>query len=80
MQELIWKAQSLIIVFSVQEKVETKGCCSKKRKAKRRITVVPLEGNRIQTSSTRSKQINPGKEEGIPIQRTRERKGQRREL
>jgi len=31
-------------------------------------------GSRTQTRLNKSKQINPGKEEGIPIQRTRERK------
>ena len=59
--------------FSMQGKVETKSCRSK-GKGRGGITVVPLEGNRMQTRSSRSKQNNPGKEEGIPIWRKRERK------
>jgi len=57
----------------VQENVETKGCCSK-RKAKGRLTAVPLEGNRMRTRSNKSKQINLGKEEGVLIRKNRERK------
>ena len=57
----------------MQGKVETKSCHSK-GKDKGGITTVPLEGNRMQMISSRSKQNNPGKEEGIPIRRKRERK------
>ena len=59
--------------FSMQEKVETKVCCPK-GKDKGGITVVPLEGNQMQTRSNRSKQNDPGKKEGLPIWRNRERK------
>ena len=45
-----------------------------KKESQGRITAVPLEENRIQTRSTRSRQINPGKEERLPVWRTRERK------
>lgn len=59
--------------FSMQGKVEMKRCGSK-GKDKGGITVVPLEGNRMQMRSNRSKQNDPGKKEGIPIRRNKERK------
>ena len=59
--------------FSIQGKVETKSCRSK-GKDRGGITVVPLEGNRMQMRSSKSKLNNPGKEGGIPIRWKRERK------
>ena len=56
--------------FSMQERVEKKDCHSK-GKDKEATTGVPLGGNRMRT---RSKQDNPGKEEGLSTRRSRGRK------
>ena len=59
--------------FSMQGRVETK-ICRPKGKDKGGTTAIPLEGNWMQTRSNRSKKNDPGKKEGLPIWRNRERK------
>ena len=55
---------------SVQERVKTKSCRSK-GKDKDEITVVPLKGNQMKTRLSRSKQIDPKKEEKTPARQRR---------
>jgi len=53
--------------------VETKSC-RPKGEDKEEITAVPLEGNRMQTILSRSKQIILEKKEEIPNRRKKKRK------
>ena len=57
----------------MQEDVEARSCCPKAR-SRGRIIDFPPEGNWMRTRSSKSELNSPGKEEGIPGQRTRERK------
>ena len=57
----------------MQKRVETKDYCLR-GKDKGRVTVVPLEGNRMRTRSSGSKQNDPGKKEELSIRWSRERK------
>lgn len=52
----------------VQEKVKMRNCGSKEED-KDKVTIVPLTGDWVQTSLSRSKQIGLKKEEKTPAQR-----------
>lgn len=59
--------------FSMQERVETKDYFLR-GKDKGRVTAVLLEGNRMRTRSSGSKQNDPRKKEELSSRRSRERK------
>jgi len=58
--------------FPVQERVETRSCCSKEED-KNRVTAVPLTRDRVQTRQSKMKQTGPEKEEKAPARRKRKK-------
>ena len=65
--------QSLIVIFSMQEKTKV-GRRGAKREFHEEITVVPPKPNKIQTRASKSRQINPGRDEGLSVRKARQRK------
>ena len=57
----------------MQERTKMKGRCAK-REFHEEITAVPLKTNQIQTRASKSRQINPGRDKGLPVRRVRQRK------
>ena len=65
--------QLLIVIFSMQKKTKG-GRRSEKREFHEEITAVPPKPNKIQTRASKSRQINLGRDEGLSVQKARERK------
>ena len=65
--------QSLIVIFSMQEKTKV-GRRGAKREFHEEITVVHPKPNKIQTRASKSRQINPGRDEGLSVRKARQRK------
>lgn len=65
--------QSLIVIFSIQEKTKV-GRHGAKREFHEEITAVPPKTNKIQTRASKSRQINPRRDEGLSVRTARQRK------
>ena len=68
--------QSLTVVFSTQEKVKA-GRRNAKRGFDKKITAVPPILNKVQTRSSKSREISLKRDEGLPVRNYRPSKGKR---
>ena len=68
--------QSLTVVFSTQEKVKA-GRRNAKRGFDEKITAVPPILNKVRTRLSKSREISPKRDEGLPVRKYRPSKGRR---
>ena len=65
--------QSLIVIFSMQKKTKV-GRRGAKLEFHEKITVVPSKLTKVQTRASKSRQINLGRDKGLLVRKTTQRK------
>jgi hypothetical protein len=65
--------QSLKVIFFMQEKTKV-GRRGANQEFHEKITTVPPKPNKVQTRASKSRQINPGRDEGLSVRKARQRK------